>query len=519
MRKLAFWGIGYVYNNIRKWYGEIIPDVFIDTYSKRKEYYGVKVLNPRDIDNWKEYFIVITTDAFDQIKHNLNEEGLEKDKDYALYREYFGIKHRNIDEFCRDLNKWHEENRRNTEESITAIFAPIFDSRNSDMMVHFFREYAKKNSPDKTCIAFVGCSQVSEEKATEILGMPVFILADLSEEINQGICLDANVGRRSFISYMLELKRYFETDREELELSYVFYEKIISIIEPTRLILWGSGLPAQLILRDIAQKKDIEYRFLEYGWIPGTINVDIGGFEERRTITQRLRKIDHKYNTKEIIDYIISAGLDNGKRLFVDSEMDANSLKRINSEKRTIFLAGMDDEGMAFNPNHSFWKENISCAFSSTRELLKDLIHICKKEDWNLVFKPHPNELGRDKLIPEWISEGSVVVQHTSLDKLIEMSDATVCISSVVNYKVLIHNKPLIQCGYTPLFGENCAYDVTTPDNLEKVIEIALDQGVTDKHRENFCEHLQGLLNTCLWDDLSDRRIRYGLTLDRDFFE
>ena len=42
---------------------------------------------------------------------------------------------------------------------------------------------------------------------------------------------------------------------------------------------------------------------------------------------------------------------------------------------------------------------------------------------------------------------------------------------------------------------------------------------MTNEQNLNFELHMAQLLKKYLWDDLTDRKLRYGLSLDKDFFE
>ena len=41
---------------------------------------------------------------------------------------------------------------------------------------------------------------------------------------------------------------------------------------------------------------------------------------------------------------------------------------------------------------------------------------------------------------------------------------------------------------------------------------------MTKKQNENFEQYMVQLLENYLWDDLSDREMRYGLSVETDFF-
>ena len=49
---------------------------------------GIKVVDPKEIKNWSEYFIIVTCVKTDEIEDQLQKFKLEKEADYILAREY-----------------------------------------------------------------------------------------------------------------------------------------------------------------------------------------------------------------------------------------------------------------------------------------------------------------------------------------------------------------------------------------------------------------------------------------------
>ncbi len=99
------------------------------------------------------------------------------------------------------------------------------------------------------------------------------------------------------------------------------------------------------------------------------------------------------------------------------------------------------------------------------------------------------------------------------------MADVVVSICSAVDYKTLIYGKPLVQLGINGLLGKGCSYIVGEAAELEDQLALALKEGMTGRQKENFDRLLQILLQRYLWDDRSERTLRYGLTVERDFID
>ena len=105
------------------------------------------------------------------------------------------------------------------------------------------------------------------------------------------------------------------------------------------------------------------------------------------------------------------------------------------------------------------------------------------------------------------------------IDRLLHLSDVVISISSAVEYKALIYGKPLVQLGHTTLSKKECSYGVESIEKIECQLQEALKKGMTKKQNENFEQYMVQLLENYLWDDLSDREMRYGLSVETDFFD
>ena len=172
---------------------------------------------------------------------------------------------------------------------------------------------------------------------------------------------------------------------------------------------------------------------------------------------------------------------------------------------------------MEMNPYSRYWRQYISSIYLSVKEVLDDLLEICTENKLNLIFKPHPGNTILN--LNEDDYNRMIYVKDMSIDRLIQISDVVVSIASAVDYKVLMYEKPLVQVGITGLRGKKCSYEVARREDLGKEISMALRHGMTMEQKRNYDQFLARLLKKYLWDDMSEKEISYGLTLDTDFGE
>ncbi|MDE6568449.1 MAG: hypothetical protein K2K70_12055 [Lachnospiraceae bacterium] len=438
-----------------------------------------------------------------------------------------------MEENIRLVKNFIETNKKY--ENSILISAPIFSGRDVDNIVRFFRHYGIRHQ--QNCVLFTNSPIINDICSNDIVGYPVFCIPEVCTwigNLNSGINLD----RSSLIhtdklseeekKWVLELEDRKVSDDKGLSFAvtaemYWYYKHIFSVIRPSKVIIWGGWKRRDYILAELAKKNNILYGFMEHGWIPGTYQFDrrgIAGQSEYAVDPDKILHLNNRsktVNMRKIRNYIITNKIDTSK--FRENREDERNLQHIDKRRKSVFLVGMDDYGMGINPKSDYWKKYVSSIFSSTQEAVLYIDEICRNNGWNLIFKPHPSPAYRNELSKEQLTESIIQIKHMEIDRLIRLCDVVVSISSAVEYKSLIYGKPLVLLGHTTLSKKGCSYDVESIDEVEHQLQSALEKGMTKEQDANFEQYMARLLDNYLWDDLSDRELRYGLSLETDFFD
>lgn len=88
-RKLAFWGFGDNGKQLLEY--TLLSDIIIDNDPDKyhRTYMGISIIPSDEINNWKEYFIVVTPTSSRIIEDFLLQKGLQKGEDYILLNDFF----------------------------------------------------------------------------------------------------------------------------------------------------------------------------------------------------------------------------------------------------------------------------------------------------------------------------------------------------------------------------------------------------------------------------------------------
>lgn len=517
-KKLLFWGTGKICQQIIEAYPEIKVEGFLDSDKNKSCYYGLPVEHPDSIADWTQYRIVVTNAEYRTVCEELSQKGLVYGEDYCSYFDFLGLNDYDFESRLNSVSDYMDSHPE-CEDSLV-VFAPFYGARGSAAIREFWKEYALRH----TCIGLSYMGMITEEKAEDDLDFHVFSLRykDYKETVKGDISEAGNEWIKEYVNKYSSRNDKDVFEKHMLD-TYVYYEKLIKMIKPIHMVIWGCWGPESLIFEQIAKELRINYRFMEYGWLPGTFHFDAGGFGGQSQFLAKSNNTDTKDDTnientvKHVKEYIIKKKLDSGLNTFRESEEDHHSLQKLDKGKKTVFLVGMGEKQMFLNPDSELWRNCISNAYSATREILKDLIYICERHDWNLIFKPHPEE---DSITGDNWDEyrGMILVKDKPIDDLIMISDVVVSLLSNVNFKVLLYEKPLVQAGYTLLYHSGCAYDIERREKLEETVIHAMNTGMTDNQKRCFDRFIEYACDTYLWDDMTERSLRYGIPAERDIF-
>lgn len=524
-KSVVYWGTGKLCDDLLKNKRIAMPDFFIDSSGRKKEFYGKKVYLPNEIDNWQDLFVVITIMSSKEVEVILQEHDLHKGKDYLEYREIVEWQdYESIKDRVKQLKKREGNN------SIT-LFTMVCTKRDEHFK-NFFAEY-KKNHANEVCVTLLftdGLDCSFYEKAGFILlDCPEIMIwngYDRTGEMLEIVKNQKKVLTEEELRTVAEIEEMLTSENRENAKKITAYnywnlKEIFELLQPEKLFIWGGSKRMDYILSNMAQKYNIPYCYLEFGYIPGTILMDrmgVGGRSEYVLGNSKLKNLTEgelkEINVPDIFRYIRESRLDTG--IFIENSSDEEAISRLDNAKKCVFFPASGDRRPFYNTKTSFWRNAMSPVFESSGEALLFLAELCKKNDWQLIYKQHPPyESDCDERV-EAYKDVIFEVKDMEIDKILNYTDTVVCFYSAIEFKTLIHKKPLVQLGHSILSVADCSYKPENKEDLEHSIRRALKDGFTKEQEENFEIFAGQLLKTCLWDNQNERELRYGLDIKED---
>jgi hypothetical protein len=170
-----------------------------------------------------------------------------------------------------------------------------------------------------------------------------------------------------------------------------------------------------------------------------------------------------------------------------------------NSARRVIFYAGQNDFFSGIVPPWLPGARLHSPHFVDTLDALDCLSLLARKNNWRIVFKPHPNIEDRYDALPISCPKRVTMLKGANIFECMEECDATVTVFSQVSYLALLHDHPGVLLGCNQMSGKGCAYEIENVADVETKIVEACENGTTPVMPERWLRHAAQLLKYYLY--------------------
>lgn len=280
-----------------------------------------------------------------------------------------------------------------------------------------------------------------------------------------------------------------------------------------------------MVMSALCRKNKIPLRYMEFGCVPGTFVIEKSGqqgesFPARHPHLFRCCPVASGDIKKavQIAEYIYRTELNR------NVQPPRRGLEAMASHWKTntpvITYMGQNDYESGLYPYTKKTKKYHSPSFKSTLEGLEFLSLLSIKNDWRLIYKPHPimlNTDNRKELSTErwdngsYCSNGIICLENVNIHEVIDFSDVIITILSQSAYVSLFRNKPVVMMGYTQLKGSGCTYEAFSKEQIEPQIRKALKEGFSKKQMKNFHRHIARAVKYYLLDDGTHPDIPFGI--------
>lgn len=303
-------------------------------------------------------------------------------------------------------------------------------------------------------------------------------------------------------------------------LTYNFIRSIFQLYTPFAAILWNKYRTAYSVMNQVCEDLHVRSFYMEFGAVPGTFSIDVNGQmgESFPAVhSEEFKKLNITQEEKEynnaVMNYLKTSKLN---RNIQPISNELSKLKeKISNGKFTVFYAGQNDYESGLFPYTENTRKFHSPNFRTSDEVAIILAEIADRNNWNIVYKPHPIMVKCGKCNVNNLPKNVIYTSNIDINDVIDACDVTVTILSQTSYLSLIREKPVVMLGYTQLKGKGCTYEAFERNNVEKCIKEALELGYTQEQKENFYLHIAQMNKYYVYDDMNERELRYGQSIQQ----
>jgi hypothetical protein len=308
--------------------------------------------------------------------------------------------------------------------------------------------------------------------------------SDLNAAVARAAAVEAETGKTPLLTAAIKVLLF-----------RAFMRRVLVRVDPCLCVLWHQFNGLHRALADLCEQFCIPIVYAEYGVLPGTLVLETGGQMAESWVAR-----DSAAFLKLPVD---AADLERAERLLEYARVNKSSRKEQRDEvsigplvekqrragRRMIFYAGQNDNQTGMLPASLPEARLHSPVFADTPDALRALAREAERNDWHILFKPHPlaeKEHGAcETAHPDRVD----TVVGASLFDCMRLTDATVTIVSQACYMALIHDRPAVLLGRNQLSGKGCAYEVGEIERLGSVLSEALSRGFTEEQRGAWRRH------------------------------
>ena len=299
--------------------------------------------------------------------------------------------------------------------------------------------------------------------------------------------------------------------------AYQYIEKLLDILKPQKVILWNEFYAFHHIFHGICKECEISVGFMEFGCLPGTVVIEETGQQGESLLARNPEEFKRKsvsFHEKrkagKVIEFLKETGFN--RNVQPENIFSKKMINRFQEKRPIVTYMGQNDYESGLFPYTENTKKFHSPIYQTSLEALEYMEGLAIKNNWNLVYKPHPimsslGQTGDRKTMEEM---GVTVADWVDINSLIDASDVVVTILSQSAYIALIREKPVVMLGYNQLKGKECTYEAFAQEEIEGKIQVALVKGRTKQQKRNFKKHVAQLLKYYLYDDMINRKMNFG---------
>jgi hypothetical protein len=520
--KKIIWGTGMYASKFVQTVDREEIAFYIDSDVKKrgKDFFGKKILHPDDVSDWKDLFVYIPVNFYDEIAAILKEHGVEE-TNYCKYYERNVISYEASErDFKRAIQELEDAKEKMQDQCIFCGYA--------FSIVRGYQEYVRQwlNKDKQLQMALVSeavwLDKDETEKQTGVHAVIAPKIVDNDLYVRDGMLEPDEMCALESVPDWQDDVAYVQGDFQDISKEsacymiyrmYQYLQKVIELFRPRMMILHTSVSIQHKILTELCLERKIPFVYTHQGILPGTFAFDVGGevgASLPAVYATQFKALpvseEEKEQAKELWDYLYVTKMN--RKVQPKNHVVEHIKEQLATDRPTIFYGGQNDIRSHMVPYTEEAREHHSPIFQSSIEAAVYIGEICRKNHWNFIYKPHPMYAEKEDV--SLLTENTIYVKYGDINDLMDVSDVFVTILSTSNYVGLIRKKPVVMLGYTQSKGKDVTYEAFRKADIEPTIRAAVENGFTQSQKKAFIIHLAQVVKYYLYDDMRERERRFA---------
>ena len=286
-----------------------------------------------------------------------------------------------------------------------------------------------------------------------------------------------------------------------VETAYFFSICSMRLLRPDLVMIWNAFHPLSQAAARAARDAQIPVLYVEYGLLPGTINVDAMGQMGQSAVLQQAAAFndipvsdEELLDAADMLDFLRETGM-NRRQQHEPGDLP-HRIATAASGRKTVLFAGHNDFSSGVMPWDETAKEFHAPFFERASDAAEFMLSLAQANDWLLISKAHPFNTRSTALSD---GDNCICIGDENINACIDAADVTATVLSQVNYQSLIRETPVVMLGNNQLNGSGAVHAPATLDQIEPALQAALRDGFTTECRAQWLAHAARLAKAYLY--------------------
>lgn len=282
--------------------------------------------------------------------------------------------------------------------------------------------------------------------------------------------------------------------------AYQYTCDILQKYNPSVTLIWNEFYALSRVAQFACDMMSKKTAYLEYGILPGTIQIDCLGQVGESWIAREPELFDSlEIGEEDLRNAQLALSFYRESGLNRRNQPEYGGLKQQleGIDKPIIFLAGHNNYSSGVFPYDVNARNLHSPLFRDSFHMFEEVAGIARSNEWFVVFKPHPFS---KKYLPEQRSaDHYLIVDDVNIIECMDVCDLVATVLSQMSYMALIRRKAVVMMGYSPLYAKECSYEAMTIDSIANQIRRALVHEDASRMQAAWEAHVARLLKYYLY--------------------